>query len=170
MSTDIIKRIGADKILEVCKTVNTYKEACILLNCGYRYLVNALIKLNYYNEFNAKSQQFAKKQSKLDKPWIIKTKKGYVTDHKVWCDELFAGHITSSSVRIKNHLVLAGIKKDCCEKCGITEWQGKPISLQLHHKDGNPNNNCLENLEILCPNCHTQTDNYGSKNASKKEC
>lgn len=75
MSTDIIKRIGADKILEVCKTVNTYKEACILLNCGYRYLVNALIKLNYYNEFNAKSQQFAKNKASLINLGLLKQKK-----------------------------------------------------------------------------------------------
>ena len=48
-----------------------------------------------------------------------------------------------------------------CANCGCTgEWFGKTISLQLHHKDGNHNNNELSNLEFLCPNCHAATDSY----------
>lgn len=52
-----------------------------------------------------------------------------------------------------------------CECCGISEWNGKPITLQLHHKDGNHNNNEEENLSLLCPNCHSQTESFcGKKN------
>ena len=47
-----------------------------------------------------------------------------------------------------------------CECCGITEWNNKPIMFQLHHKDGNYKNNTLENIVLLCPNCHSQTENY----------
>lgn len=55
--------------------------------------------------------------------------------------------------------------RECkCEICGIKDWQNKSIILQVHHKDGNPKNNDLSNLQILCPNCHSQTDNYCSKN------
>lgn len=49
----------------------------------------------------------------------------------------------------------------------LSEWMGKPIPLELHHKDGNHYNNDLSNLEILCPNCHAQTDNYRGKNIGK---
>lgn len=47
---------------------------------------------------------------------------------------------------------------------------GKPIVLELHHKNGNTHDHRLENLEILCPNCHSQTDNwkFKNKNASRK--
>lgn len=51
-----------------------------------------------------------------------------------------------------------------CECCGNTEWNGLPIPLQLHHKDGNFRNNTLENLQLLCPNCHSLTDNYCRRN------
>ena len=60
-------------------------------------------------------------------------------------------------------LVKEGYKEYRCEKCGITEWNGEPISLQIHHKDGNHYNWDVENLMILCPNCHSQTDNYCGK-------
>lgn len=50
-----------------------------------------------------------------------------------------------------------------CECCGITKWNGKEIKLQVHHIDGNHNNNTRENLMILCPNCHSQTDKWTYK-------
>ena len=55
-----------------------------------------------------------------------------------------------------------------CSCCGIFEYNGKPLSLQLDHIDGNTKNNNLENLRWLCPNCHSQTDNWGVKNISKE--
>ncbi len=51
-----------------------------------------------------------------------------------------------------------------CWSCGITEWNKKPIVLELEHIDGNSDNNSLDNLSILCPNCHSQTPTYKAKN------
>lgn len=53
-----------------------------------------------------------------------------------------------------------------CSECGIgEEYNNKPISLQVHHIDGDNTNNVIENLQILCPNCHSQTDSFcGKKN------
>ncbi len=51
-----------------------------------------------------------------------------------------------------------------CIKCGISEWSGYKISLELEHKDGNTENNTRENLEGLCPNCHSITDTWRGRN------
>lgn len=56
-------------------------------------------------------------------------------------------------------------QKDGCWECGITEWNGKEIVLELEHIDGNSSNNHEDNLSLLCPNCHSQTDTYKGKNA-----
>jgi hypothetical protein len=61
---------------------------------------------------------------------------------------------------LKLRLIKDGYKRNVCEVCGISEWNGLPLTMQLHHKDGNPYNNCLENLMIICPNCHSQTNNF----------
>jgi 5-methylcytosine-specific restriction endonuclease McrA len=54
-----------------------------------------------------------------------------------------------------------------CSSCGISEWQEKPISLQLEHIDGNAVNQTEDNLTLLCPNCHSQTESYAGKNRGK---
>lgn len=68
-------------------------------------------------------------------------------------------------------LVKEGYKEYKCEnpECGISEWCGKPITLQIHHIDGNHNNNTIENLMILCPNCHSQTDSFCGRGKKYKK-
>jgi hypothetical protein len=64
---------------------------------------------------------------------------------------------------LKDRLVAAGLKRPVCEICGIREWRGKPLSLVLHHINGDGSDNRLGNLQILCANCHSQTDNFAAK-------
>lgn len=72
------------------------------------------------------------------------------------------------SYKLKERLFKEGYFDKVCMRCGLTEWLGNPIPLELHHKDGNKKNNQLSNLEILCPNCHCFTETYKSKNRKYK--
>jgi ribosomal protein S27AE len=72
---------------------------------------------------------------------------------------------TGSGNNIKEKLYKAGLKKRECEECGQGEiWKEKKISLHLEHINGIHNDHRIENLKILCPNCHATTDTYAGKN------
>ena len=71
--------------------------------------------------------------------------------------------------RLKKRLIKEGLKDYKCEKCGRTEWEGDKIPLELHHINGDKTDNRLENLLILCPNCHAQTDHYRGKSKKRYE-
>lgn len=76
---------------------------------------------------------------------------------------------TIKTYKLKLKLLESGLKENKCEICGCTEWLGKSIVCQLHHIDGDETNNLLSNLQMLCPNCHSQTDNYcGQSNKKEK--
>lgn len=61
---------------------------------------------------------------------------------------------------------LIALRGQKCECCGTTEWLGNPIKLEVHHLDGDRLNNELENLKLLCPNCHAYTETYCRKTAT----
>lgn len=90
---------------------------------------------------------------------------------RVWImpiEELLVVGRRTSRGHLKQRLIQTGLKENRCERCGITEWQGKPLNMQLHHKNGDGTDNRLENLELLCANCHSQTDTYGGRNGHRK--
>ena len=66
------------------------------------------------------------------------------------------------SVWIKRYILEK--QNNSCKECGISEWNSKPIVLELEHIDGNSNNNIEQNLCCLCPNCHSQTNTYKGRN------
>lgn len=71
-----------------------------------------------------------------------------------------------ASTKLKKFLIKFKLLSEECSECGLLpEWNGKKLVLQLDHIDGNRNNNYLDNLRILCPNCHTQTETFSGRNS-----
>jgi 5-methylcytosine-specific restriction endonuclease McrA len=69
---------------------------------------------------------------------------------------------------VKGRLIRLGLKEDRCEVCGISEWRGRALSLALHHVNGDGADNRPENLQLLCPNCHSQTDNFAGRKRRRR--
>lgn len=79
-------------------------------------------------------------------------------------ENLFVRDIDVSNQTVRKYLLQYNLLEYRCSQCGCDgNWQGKVLTLQLHHKDGDRRNNELSNLTFLCPNCHAITDNYGGK-------
>jgi 5-methylcytosine-specific restriction endonuclease McrA len=84
-------------------------------------------------------------------------------------DEILVSNSTyTDRGAIKKRLLEKGLLTYECSACGLSDWLGKPISLHLDHINGINNDHRLENLRLLCPNCHSQTDTYAGKNKAKK--
>lgn len=88
-------------------------------------------------------------------------------DHKIPLATLMEEGRGTNRTHLKDRLLQAGVLQARCYDCGLTQWRGKPLSLQLHHINGKGKDNRLENLQLLCPNCHSQTENYSGRNAVK---
>src|SRR3990172_2134416 len=77
------------------------------------------------------------------------------------------GYLPISSYKLKRRLLDDGILERQCSRCSCDTWLNQPIPLELDHINGNSKNNRLENLRLLCPNCHALTSTYRGKNRSK---
>jgi hypothetical protein len=85
---------------------------------------------------------------------------------KITNEKMFIVGSTTARHAVKRRLIQENLIEYRCIDCGNTgEWAGKTLSLQLEHKNGISNDNRLENLTFICPNCHSQTDTYAGKNS-----
>lgn len=75
---------------------------------------------------------------------------------------------STSRKAVKTRLLEAGLLQNVCQGCGLIEWLGKPLIMHIDHINGKRNDHRLENLRMLCPNCHSQTPTYGGKNVKPR--
>lgn len=139
-----------DQIIEACQKELSMRQASIVLKMNYKTLVKQAKRLGCF-----KTNQSGKGINK-------KPPRKYILD-----DILNGEYPGYGSFKLKNRLLKEGLKEHKCEFCKGEYWLLKPIPLELHHKDGDRLNNSLNNLELLCPNCHSFTDNYRAKNIKK---
>lgn len=142
MRTDILER--KEEILQWIKEEKSKAFISKQLNCKQETLNSYLKKWG----INYKGQQGWAKGIKSNTyvPALEYIKKDHVKSHI-----------------LKQKLIRDKLKEEKCEICGLSEWLGQKIPLELHHIDGNHYNNELNNLQIICPNCHAlQPGNSGA--------
>ena len=148
MRTDILER--KNEIEKWIEENQSKAFICKQLNCKPETLNSYLKKMGIEYSGNQSGKGMAKKSS----------------NYMLLIDYLAQSKDIQTN-KIRHKLLIEGYKEHKCECCGLTEWLGQPIPLEVHHKDGNAHNNVIENYQLLCPNCHAQTDSYRGKNSAK---
>lgn len=135
--------------------------------------------LSYFNLIN-KGHNYRTLKKRLDEDAIsynhiklgIHSNKGrfLVTQNKIPLSEILVEYSSyTNRYRLKIRLFAANLLQNQCYMCGqFPTWNDKPLSLQLDHINGISNDNRLSNLRILCPHCHSQTENFAGKNKHRQ--
>ena len=138
--------------IEVCKRSNSMAKAAAELNIHFNTLKRLAILYDCYQP-----NQGLKGGNKI-------------TPAKVNLNKILSGEYPHfQTYKLKNRILKEGLLENKCAICGIKEWNNKLLNMELDHIDGNRVNHELINLRLLCPNCHSQTDTYRSKNKKSRQ-
>ena len=146
--------IDDESIISAISNTITMAEAARKLDMDFRSFRNRAKALGVYSPNQGKKG-------------IDLGENRYRAPNKFSLEEILSNKRPYQSFKLKLRLIAEGLKENQCEICGISEWNDQPLNCQLDHIDGNKNNNNLENLRIICPNCHSQTETFGFKNGRK---
>lgn len=150
-----IYKLSDEQFVELLKKSSTISEVLFKLgytvkgnSWGYSQVKRRMDDLNLdYSTFKGKSS-------------VIKTTKL----NNVKKEDILKENCKHQRTVLRRYVIKNNLIPYKCAICGCTEWQGKTLSLELDHINGINNDNRLENLRFLCPNCHSQTSTYGSRN------
>jgi 5-methylcytosine-specific restriction endonuclease McrA len=81
-------------------------------------------------------------------------------------EEFLIEGFSGRNKQVRAYILRHNILEYKCAECGLEDWLGKPIALDLDHINGVNNDYRLDNLRFLCPNCHRQTDTWGNRKDS----
>ncbi len=174
-----------EQILALLAEGKTYREIVVELGCAKstvayhaknvkpppNYKVHNWVEVQAYHDKGHRVVECRNTFGIARSVWYNAVKSGKFVprkDQKIPLAVLTAEGRNTGRGHLRWRLIQEGILQSRCAKCGLTEWQGEPLSLHLHHMNGVSNDNRLENLQLLCPNCHSQTESYSGRNAKKQ--
>ncbi len=146
-----IKLLTKDDFKQACCNNNSMAKACSTLGLHFGTFKIHAIKYGLYN-----ANQGLKGGTKdfISRKW----------DLNKWNLDVL---IEISRASLRKWILKLKLFPLVCSKCGLDKWLGKNISLELNHINGKKYDNRKSNLELICPNCHAQTDSYRGKNIKK---
>lgn len=123
-----------------------------------------------HKRFEEEEFDFTKfeENKKINEELRIMKVKNSLKGKTVPLDQVLVKNSTYSRSQLKKRLIKEGLLEYKCINCDIAEWRGSEITLQLDHINGVHNDNRLENLRLLCPNCHSQTNTFAGRSLKKK--
>lgn len=158
MKTDWSKE-NLEKIIKDCYSISDVLEKQGLKQVGGNYYTAK----KYIDLYQLDTSHFT------GQLWHSNPIKTFEDKKLVKLEEILQENTSFGSDNLKKRLIEAGIKQYQCECCGNTIWNDNPIPLELHHINGNHFDNRLENLQLLCCNCHAQTDTYKKRMSERKD-
>lgn len=155
-----IYKLSDEQFVELLKNSSTISE--VLFKLGYSVKGNswgfAKVKQRM-SDLNLDGSIF-KGKSPITK---------YDTLHKVNASDILKPYCKHARSVLRRYVIKNNLIPYRCAICGCVEWQGRTLSLELDHINGINNDNRIENLRFLCPNCHSQTTTYGSRNQQRND-
>lgn len=155
-----IYKLSDEQFVELLKNSSTISE--VLFKLGYSVKGNSwgFAKIRQrMSDLNLDGSVF-KGKSPITK---------YGSLHKVNASDILKPNCKHARSVLRRYVIKNNLIPYRCAICGCVEWQGRTLSLELDHINGINNDNRIENLRFLCPNCHSQTTTYGSRNQQRND-
>lgn len=149
-----VYQVSDEQFIQIVQESNSYSDCLRALGLGTRGGSSTDILKRRIAELNCSTEHFGKQLQSVSAKYSL--------------EEILVENSSYTNIsRLKQRLVNEGKMEYKCQKCGISEWLGNPLTLQLDHINGVNNDHRLTNLRFLCPNCHSQTDTYAGKNMGR---
>jgi len=151
----LIKNDYDEKIINACKNYKTMAGACASIGLHFNTFKRHALRLGVYNPNQG---GFGTSRPKNE------------GNGKFYLQDILGGkHPQYQTLKLKERLITENIKERKCEICNIKYWNGKQLTMELDHIDGDRTNHLLENLRIICPNCHSVSPHYRGANMNSRK-
>jgi len=154
----ILRKYTENQLRQACSDATSIRNVLIILNVA-PYGGN-------YKTFKKAIKYFSIDTSHFTG---LSSNRGRSFGHRRPVEDYLSNKVSIKSFSLKRRLILENIFDATCSNCNNSTWLNNPIPLELDHINGNNLDNSLENIRLLCPNCHALTPTYRGKNQKRSK-